>query len=96
MDACDYPPDRGPSPTAFRGRPVTILVHVRSPRLHPTDRCDRCGMQAFVNVRLPSGRYLLWCRHHYAVHHRSLRAAGGVVTSDHRVRSSPIKVRRLA
>jgi hypothetical protein len=32
-----------------------------------TDRCDRCGAQAYVRVVLPSGE-LLFCGHHARAH----------------------------
>ena len=32
--------------------------------LTATDRCDRCGAQAYVRVLLPSRLELLFCAHH--------------------------------
>ena len=32
--------------------------------LKATDRCDRCGAQAYVRVLLPGRRELLFCAHH--------------------------------
>lgn len=32
--------------------------------LSAVDRCDRCGAQAYVRVRLAGGRELLFCGHH--------------------------------
>jgi hypothetical protein len=32
--------------------------------LTATDRCDRCGAQAYVRVLLPSHLELLFCAHH--------------------------------
>ncbi len=29
-----------------------------------TDRCDRCGVQAYVRVTLQSGSELFFCAHH--------------------------------
>ena len=29
-----------------------------------TDRCDRCGVQAYVRVTLQSGAELFFCAHH--------------------------------
>lgn len=37
---------------------------VLSGTLTATDRCDRCGAQAYVRVLLPSGLELLFCGHH--------------------------------
>ncbi|TXH45027.1 MAG: hypothetical protein E6Q90_02470 [Actinobacteria bacterium] len=36
--------------------------------LTASDRCDRCGAQAFVQVRLLSGGELLFCGHHAREH----------------------------
>lgn len=42
-------PDSGPLATA----PLAL-----------SDRCDRCGAQAFVRATMPSGSDLLFCGHH--------------------------------
>lgn len=42
------------------------------PVLGSEDRCDRCGAQAYVLVRLNSGRDLQFCVHHYAAHSKAL------------------------
>jgi hypothetical protein len=39
--------------------------------LKVTDRCDRCGAQAFV-VTSHAGRLLQWCGHHYRAHEKKL------------------------
>jgi len=36
------------------------------------DRCDRCGAQAYVLVRLNSGSALQFCAHHYAANAKAL------------------------
>lgn len=36
---------------------------VTEPQLDATDRCDACGSQAYVRVRLQSGE-LFFCAHH--------------------------------
>ena len=41
---------------------MTTAVATRSP-LTAADRCDRCGAQAYVRVRLITGE-LLFCAHH--------------------------------
>jgi hypothetical protein len=38
-----------------------------------TDRCDRCGAQAYVRTVLPSGSELLFCRHHWFENEARLR-----------------------
>jgi hypothetical protein len=40
--------------------------------LSPDDRCDRCGAQAYVLVRLHTGRDLQFCVHHYTAHSKAL------------------------
>ncbi len=40
--------------------------------LIPTDRCDRCGAQAYVRVLLASSRELLFCAHHNRQHGQAL------------------------
>jgi len=42
--------------------------------LTAADRCDRCGAQAYVRVRLASGGELLFCAHHARRYQDSLRA----------------------
>lgn len=44
--------------------------------LKATDRCDRCGAQAFV-VTKHSGTFLLWCAHHF--HENEAELTGYVV-----------------
>ena len=33
--------------------------------LTAADRCDRCGVRAYVRVLLPNGLELLFCAHHH-------------------------------
>jgi len=44
----------------------------RSWRLNVTDRCDRCGAQAYVRVVLPGRLELLFCAHHNRQHASAL------------------------
>ncbi|MDO7869436.1 DUF7455 domain-containing protein [Nocardioides jiangxiensis] len=41
--------------------------------LTATDRCDRCGAQAYLKVELASGFELLFCAHHAREHETKLR-----------------------
>lgn len=41
--------------------------------LSATDRCDRCGAQAYVRVVLIGGSDLLFCSHHWSRHAEALR-----------------------
>ena len=38
-----------------------------------SDRCDRCGAQAYLRVELQSGGELLFCAHHAREHGEKLR-----------------------
>ena len=42
-------------------------------QLKATDRCDRCGAQAYVRVSLVAGGELLFCAHHARAHEVKLR-----------------------
>ena len=41
--------------------------------LSASDRCDRCGAQAYLRVTLNSGSELLFCAHHARAHEDKLR-----------------------
>ena len=47
-----------------------------------TDRCDRCGAQAYVRVRLASGGELLFCGHHAREHENALRQASADIHDE--------------
>jgi hypothetical protein len=51
---------------------VTTAV-APSSALTAADRCDRCGAQAYVLVRLLSGGELLFCAHHAKQYEAGLR-----------------------
>lgn len=46
---------------------------VESTTLDASDRCDRCGAQAYMRVTLSSGGELLFCGHHGRAHHDKLQ-----------------------
>jgi len=57
-----------------------------TPVLSATDRCDRCGAQAYVRVVLPGGSDLLFCGHHWNAHEEKLRPqAVEVVDETHKL-----------
>ena len=41
--------------------------------LQVSDRCDRCGAQAYVRVHLDGGSQLMFCGHHFREHEDRLR-----------------------
>lgn len=45
-----------------------------APTLTASDRCDRCGAQAFIKARLAGDTELLFCAHHGRAHLDSLKA----------------------
>jgi ribosomal protein S14 len=47
---------------------VTGTAPAPTPILTATDRCDRCGAQAYVRVVMPGGGDLMFCRHHARAH----------------------------
>ncbi len=44
------------------------MITALAPTLIATDRCDRCGAQAYVLVKLTTGSELLFCAHHGREH----------------------------
>jgi hypothetical protein len=51
---------------------VTTTI-AASPPLTATDRCDRCGAQAYVRATMESGFDLLLCAHHFHENETRLR-----------------------
>jgi len=49
--------------------------------LSASDRCDRCGSQAYVEVSLATGP-LLFCAHHYQEFEARLRAVAVAVRDE--------------
>ena len=57
--------------------------------LTASDRCDRCGAQAYLRVELQSGGELLFCAHHAREHGDKLRqVAATVVDETHKLSPS--------
>lgn len=58
-------------------------------RLTATDRCDRCGAQAYVRVLLPRHLELLFCAHHHRQYASALREIALAIWDEtHRVAGS--------
>ena len=54
-----------------------------------SDRCDRCGAQAFFRAVLTAGE-LLFCAHHAREHGDALKAvAANVIDESHRLGDAP-------
>jgi hypothetical protein len=52
---------------------VNTAVAPSSAGLSASDRCDRCGAQAYLRVELQSGGELLFCAHHAREHSDKLK-----------------------
>jgi hypothetical protein len=50
--------------------------------LTASDRCDRCGAQAYVRVILASGAELLFCAHHAREHESRLREVAATIHDE--------------
>jgi hypothetical protein len=52
--------------------------------LTASDRCDRCGAQAYVRVTLLSGSELMFCAHHAREHETRLREVALTIYDESR------------
>lgn len=50
--------------------------------LSATDRCDRCGAQAYLQAILPDGGELLFCAHHGRDNASKLRQIGARIRDE--------------
>jgi hypothetical protein len=50
-----------------------VTTAVAPSPLTASDRCDRCGAQAYLRVELAQGAELLFCAHHAREHGDKLR-----------------------
>ena len=56
--------------------------------LTASDRCDRCGAQAYLRVELQSGGELLFCAHHAREHGDKIREIASQVHDEtHKLQS---------
>jgi hypothetical protein len=55
------------------GRPTVSIPVIEGSPLNASDRCDRCGAQAYVRVTMASGFDLLFCSHHSKEHADKLK-----------------------
>ena len=71
---------------------MSITAVAEPAALTRSDRCDRCGAQAFVRAILPSGGELLFCGHHARAVEDALRPQPSVwqdQTEDLHARPEP-------
>jgi hypothetical protein len=50
-----------------------VTTAIATSQLAATDRCDRCGAQAYVRATMDSGFDLLLCAHHFHENESRLR-----------------------
>jgi hypothetical protein len=62
------------NPAATLSTPDTHLLR--------SDRCDRCGAQAFIRVQLPAGGELLFCAHHGKQYEGKLRELSATIVDE--------------
>ena len=55
---------------------MSTALAPNSTALTASDRCDRCGAQAYVRATLLTGGELLFCVHHAKEHRPALEANG--------------------
>jgi len=58
------------------------MTTTATPVLGTEDRCDRCGAQAYVLVRLRTGQDLQFCVHHYTAHAAALEPLTSEVVDE--------------
>ncbi|MFC6706408.1 DUF7455 domain-containing protein [Flexivirga alba] len=61
---------------------ITVTTAVAPTTLTASDRCDRCGAQAFIRARLSSDQDLLFCAHHGREHLDKLREIADEVIDE--------------
>jgi hypothetical protein len=61
---------------------VTTATAPSPAALTASDRCDRCGAQAYLRVELQSGGELLFCAHHAREHGDKLRKIAATVLDE--------------
>jgi len=67
-----------------------MTTTLTAPELSVTDRCDRCGAQAYVRVLLTGGSDLQFCAHHWSAHEDAIRPqAAHIIDETHRLVEAP-------
>ena len=60
----------------------TSTLSTTDSHLTRSDRCDRCGAQAFIRVVLPAGGELLFCSHHGRQYEGKLRELSATIVDE--------------
>jgi hypothetical protein len=61
---------------------VTSTATLTAEPLTAVDRCDRCGAQAYVRVRMATGSELIFCAHHGREYTPKLRKLEAVILDE--------------
>ncbi len=61
---------------------VPVMTTLSPSPLTASDRCDRCGAQAYVRVTLTSGGELLFCGHHARKHLPALESLASHIQDE--------------
>ena len=73
MHASDHKDHLTRTSNRQEARPSVNTPVIEGPALNASDRCDRCGAQAYVRVTMASGFELLFCSHHSKEHADKLK-----------------------
>lgn len=80
----------GRSIAAEQREGVAVTTSIAASPLTATDRCDRCGAQAYVRATMESGFDLLLCAHHFHENEARLREiATSIQDESDRLREVP-------
>ena len=63
-------------------REGAVTTTLSASPLTASDRCDRCGAQAYVRVTLQSGSKLLFCAHHAREYEPKLRELEATIEDE--------------
>jgi ribosomal protein S14 len=67
---------------AIEGKVHTLSTTVAAEPLTATDRCDRCGAQAYVRATMESGLDLVLCAHHFRENEAALRETASSIHDE--------------
>ena len=68
---------------------LTVITTIAASPLTATDRCDRCGAQAYIRATMESGFDLLLCAHHFHENEARLREIATIQDESDRLSAVP-------
>ncbi len=80
----------GQTPMNRNEADVTTATAPTQAVLTASDRCDRCGAQAYLRVELQTGGELLFCAHHAREHGEKLREVAASVHDETHKLGTPV------